>query len=100
MYDLTPIFETLIALIGAVITAFVVPYIKSKTTVQQQTAILALIKIAVAAAEQMFGPYGFGKEKKEYVVEWLNARGVKIDADKLDAMIESAVYELNLQKGA
>lgn len=100
MYDLTPIAEALIALVGIIITSFVVPYIKSKTNANQQAAILALIKIAVAAAEQIFGAYGFGKEKKEYVTEWLKARGVKLDADKLDAMIESAVYELNLQKGA
>ena len=51
MYDITPIFEAVAALIAALITAFVIPYIKSKTTAEQQKEINAWVKIAVAAAE-------------------------------------------------
>ena len=29
-----------------------------------------------------------------YVLEWLRQRGITVDEAKLDAMIESAVYEL------
>ena len=36
MYDITPIVEAVAALIAALITAFVIPYIRSKTTAQQQ----------------------------------------------------------------
>ena len=35
--NITPIIETVFALIAAVITAIVIPYIRSKTTAQQQT---------------------------------------------------------------
>ena len=48
--NITPIIEAVIALIAAIITAVVVPYIRSKTTNEQQATILALVKIAVAAA--------------------------------------------------
>lgn len=98
MYNITPIIEAVITLIIAIITCVAVPYIRSHTTLQQQTVIMELVKIAVAAAEQIFKGYGQGAEKKEYVVEWLKSHGVTVDAAKLDAMIESAVYELN--KGA
>ena len=95
MYDITPIIEAVAALIAALITAFLVPYIKSKTTAEQQKEINAWVKIAVAAAEQIFAGSGRGEEKKEYVVQWLKDRGITVDAEKIDAMIEAAVYELN-----
>jgi hypothetical protein len=92
--NITPIIEAVITLIAAIITAVVVPYIRSKTTVQQQEALVSLIKIVVAAAEQIYSGIGRGAEKKEYVMEWLQSHGVTVDAAKLDAMIESAVYQL------
>lgn len=52
--NITPIIETVFALIAAVITAIVIPYIRSKTTAQQQTEINAWVRIAVSAAEQRF----------------------------------------------
>ena len=95
MYDITPIIEAVAALIAALITAFLVPYIKSKTTTEQQKEINAWVKIAVAAAEQIYTGSGRGEEKKAYVLEWLRAHGVTVDDEKLDAMIEAAVYELS-----
>ena len=93
-YNITPIVEAVLLLIAAVFTAVVIPYIKSKTTAQQQTEINAWVKIAVSAAEQIFNGSGRGAEKKAYVLEWLKQRGITVDEAKLDAMIESAVYEL------
>ncbi len=94
MFDATIIIEAVFALIAAVITAIVIPYIKSKTTAQQQTEIAGWVQIAVAAAEQIYVGSGRGEEKKAYVLEWLAARNITVDADKLDAMIEAAVYAL------
>lgn len=92
--DITTIIEAVFALIAAVITAIVIPYIKSKTTAQEQTEINAWVKIAVSAAEQIYNGSGRGTEKKEYVLNWLLQHGVTVDESKLDAMIEAAVYEL------
>lgn len=95
MYDLTPIIEAVAALIGVVITCILVPFIRSKTTAEQQKEINAWVKIAVAAAEQIFTGSGRGEEKKEYVIAWLKERGFVVDEGELDALIEAAVYELN-----
>lgn len=95
MFDITPIIEAVAALIAVIITAVVIPYIKSKTTTQQQAQINAWVKIAVAAAEQIYKGSGRGEEKKEYVINWLEERGFTLDEDELDVLIESAVYELN-----
>lgn len=95
MYDLTPIIEAIAALIGVVITCILVPFIRSKTTAEQQKEINAWVKIAVSAAEQIFKGSGRGEEKKQYVIAWLKERGFTVDENELDALIEAAVYELN-----
>ena len=92
--NITPIIEAVFALIAAIVTAVVVPYIKSRTTAAQQTETAAWVRIAVTAAEQIYNGTGRGQEKKKYVEDWLKAHGVTVDSEKLDAMIESAVYEL------
>lgn len=92
--DITTIIEAAAALVAAVITAVVIPYIKSRTTAQQQAEINAWVKIAVSAAEQIFKGSGRGEEKKQYVIAWLKERGVTVDENELDALIEAAVYEL------
>lgn len=94
MIDFTPILEAVATLAVALITTFVVPYIKSKTTLEQQTQINAWVRIAVTAAEQVYEGPGQGDKKKAYVLTWLAGHGIAIDEDKLDAMIEAAVYEL------
>ena len=93
-FDIPPVMEAVAALLAAVITAVVIPYIKTKTTTDQQRQINTWVQIAVSAAEQIYNGPGRGEDKKKYVVEWLRQHGVTVDADKLDAMIEAAVYDL------
>ena len=81
-FDITPVMEAVAALLAAVITAVVIPYIKTKTTTDQQRQINTWVQIAVSAAEQIYNGPGRGED------------GVTVDADKLDAMIEAAVYDL------
>ena len=93
-YNITTIIQAVFALIAAVITVIVIPYIKSKTTAQQQTDIEGWVRVAVSAAEQLYKGSGRGDEKKAFVLDWLKKRHIAVDEAKLDAMIESAVYEL------
>lgn len=93
--DITTIIEAVFALASAVITAIVIPYIKSRTTAQQQAEINAWVKIAVAAAEQIYTGSGRGEEKKAYVLNWLAEHGITMDEDRINALIEAAVYDLN-----
>ena len=98
-FDITPIIEAVIALAGVVVSCVLIPYIKSKTTTEQQKEINAWVKIAVAAAEQIYVGSGRGEEKKAYVINWLREHGVTVDEAKLDALIEAAVYELTNGEG-
>lgn len=93
--DITPVVNTLIALIAAIITAFVIPWVKSKTTAAQREEIEAWVRIAVTAAEQIYSGSGKGKEKKKYVLDFLAEKNLKIDEESVDLMIESAVKNMN-----
>lgn len=92
--DITKIVAALISLLFAVITCFVIPLLRKKTSAEAFAQIMFWTKIAVEAAEQLFNQPGMGKEKKEYVVEFLTNKGFNIDAEALDNMIEACVHEL------
>ena len=94
MFDFTPIMQVIAALLAAVVTAVVVPYIRSRTTASQQKHIGEWVRIAVTAAEQIYNGSGRGEKKKEYVLCWLREHGITVDEKQLDALIEAAVYEL------
>lgn len=88
MINLTPIFQAIIALLAALITYRLIPWIKARTTNEQQTTIRAAARVFIFAAEQMFGA-GTGEEKMEWVQYQLKMAGFDIDI----AEIEAIVYE-------
>lgn len=94
MTDLTPIVNATIALVAALITAFVIPWLKSRTTAQERDEMLKWVEIAVAAAQQMYHQMG-GKERKEYVRNYLNAKGYDVNDKDVDNAIEAAVLRLH-----
>ena len=94
MIDLTPLFNALITLIAAAVTAFLIPWLRSRTTAAQREELLAWAAIAVRAAEQLYTGSGRGEEKKRYVLTFLAERGYTLDTASLDALIESTVQQL------
>jgi len=99
MIDLTPIINAVIAIAAAVATAFLIPWIRSKTTEGQRKELAAWIKIGVAAAEQLYAGQGRGEEKKAYVLKFLADNGYSVDLESINAMIEAAVQQLNSAVG-
>jgi len=85
----------LISLIGVLVGSLLIPYLKSKTTTEQQANILFWVSVAVKAAEQIYKEKGQGKLKKEYVLEFLAGLGLKITEEEADILIEAIVRELN-----
>ena len=84
-----------IALLGAVITYILVPYIRTRTTQGQRDNILFWVGVAVNAAEQIFAGSGLGDKKKQYVLDFLIGKGIKVSTEQLNALIEAAVFEIN-----
>lgn len=92
--DLTPIFQAIIALLAALITCKVIPWIKAKTTNEQQTMLWATVRTLVFAAEQIYGA-GNGRAKLAYVEGALEMRGFKADTAAIEAMVKECAAELH-----
>lgn len=96
--DWNLVLEFVITVATIAVAIFLVPLLKKKLGTERAQQLEELIWKAVKAAEQLFGA-GNGAQKKAYVVEYLEARGV--DAEAVDADIEAAVLEVNeMVKGA
>ena len=93
--NLQPIISAVIALIAALITTFLIPYIKGKISKQQYDRLLEAVRIAVAAAEQIFTSPQSGADKKQYVQEFLAAQGYDVSDQEIDTMIEATVGKIN-----
>lgn len=94
MIDLTNVVIAIMVLIGALISTFLVPYIKTRLTNEQLGTVKFWVNVAVKAAEMIYTGSGLGTKKKEYVVAFLNEKGFKLNTDELDNLIEAAVLEL------
>ena len=91
--DLTQIIQAVIALIAALITYKLIPWIKARTTEAQQRNLEAAARIAAYAAEQLYGA-GQGAEKLEYALAAMRKAGFDLDKEIVREAIESAVYSI------
>lgn len=98
MTDLTPIVNAVITLIAAIITTFLIPWIKGKIDAAKLAQIVEWVGIAVRAAEQIYNESGMGEKKKQYVLDFLASKGFTLDPDSINAMIEAAVKNLNIEQ--
>lgn len=96
--DITQLVSLIIAALGLILTGIFLPYIKTKVSADRLSTVYTLIRIAVNAAEQLYGSKQ-GEKKKQYVIDYLAAKGIYFDAETVEnefnAMIEAAVYELS-----
>ena len=85
--DLTVIIEAILGLMAALITYRLIPWIRSKTTAQQQANIEIVYEMLVYAAEQLYGA-NHGSEKLNYVKERLRERGLDVDVPRIEATVK------------
>lgn len=96
MMSIDVVTKVIIPIIGAIFTFVLVPLFKAKTTSEQRENIYFWVSVAVNGAEMIYAEKGQGKLKKEYVLEFLSNKRIKISTEELDILIEAAVKELNL----
>lgn len=92
--DYTQIILTFMALLGAIITTVIVPWIRRKLSESQQRNLEFYLRILVAAAETAFKDEGAGAEKKQWVIDRLSEYGIRFDVDLVSDAIEAMVREL------
>lgn len=89
---------SVISIVSALITAFVIPYIKNKIGIEKLDQINYYAEKAVKCAEQIFTPDEW-KEKKAYVMKFVYdicVKTLKIDIsyEQLDTIVEGIVYQV------
>lgn len=99
MNELTfDILKIVVSVCAALITVYVVPYIKALRQDKRYESIMGMVEIAVRAIEQTRKEQGQGKLKKAevetFITEWLTDQGIKITDKELDQLIECAVYQM------
>ena len=99
------IFQIILASIpvfGAIITGFIIPFIKEKIGAEKLAKYEYWTSMAVKCAEMMFKEQGMGEAKKEYVVNFLNEmfnkNKVVITSEQIEILVEAAVKELKLSE--
>ena len=98
MVDLTQIIVAVLTLVISLITAFLIPYLKTKVSAEKLDTIKFWVNIAVEAAEMIYVGTGRGQEKKDYVVRFLNSKGFTLNVTEIENLIEAAVMELKLEQ--
>ena len=97
MIDLTPIIQAILALLAALITYRLIPWIKERTIASQQENLRATIRVLVFAAEQFYGA-GQGKEKMQYVKGWLADRGYDVNEAEIEAAVGEFINHVDLMQ--
>lgn len=92
--NITELVQAIITIIAAIISIFVIPFIKGKVGDQNMTEFLRWVDIAVAAAEQLYDSTQ-GAKKKRYVLSYLETKGFTIAEEDMDLAIEAAVNRLH-----
>lgn len=94
MTDLTPVINAVIALAAALVTAFVIPWIKRNTSAKDREELLKWVEIAVMAAQQLYHQLD-GDKRKAYVLAFLASKGYDVASAEVDNAIEAAVLKLH-----
>lgn len=98
MIDLTQVVVAILTLIISMVSVVLIPYLKTKIGAEKLETIRFWVDVAVEAAEQIYVGSGRGKEKKEYVLKFLNGKGFTLNTDEIENIIEATVLKLKLNK--
>lgn len=93
--DITMIVVIGIFIIIGIFTYLISPLIKSKVSLAVWINIEFWVKKAVRAFEQLYQDPGVGGKRKEEVIKFLKSKGLYIDMDEIDILLESEVFAIN-----
>lgn len=93
----TEIILAVLGLLSAVLTGFLIPYIKGKLSTSQLEKLDYWIRTLIAAAETEFQGEQMGAKKKAWVLDQLETTGLKFDRDAVGKAIDGLCRVLTAQ---
>ena len=98
----TNIFMTIalaiISIAGALVSAYVIPWIKNNISSKDLETITFWVRFAVRCADQLFTPEQWEQKKQsvlDYIIDKANELGIKLTEQDINVLIESAVNALH-----
>lgn len=92
------ILKVIVSVCAALITAYVLPYLKTLKDNKRYAMIFDMVSLAVRAAEQTITEPKSGGLKKskvlKFMTSWLGEKGIILSDDDLSELIEAAVYQM------
>lgn len=95
MIDLTNLIEALSGVLIMLAMRYLIPWLKAKLSNEQEANLITIFEVAVMAAEKLYGAKK-GDEKLMYVQQYLAARGIKLDTERLKAYVNAAIKKMEL----
>ena len=97
--NLFKVVMALIPVIGAIVTGFLIPYIKTKISAAQLDEISQWVTKTVQAAEVLFNTPKSGDEKRGYVIDMIdqmfNSKKEVITKEQIRILLEAAWKEMS-----
>ena len=92
--DLTGLMNAAIAVLGALVTYRLLPWIRARTTQNQQEGLTACARTLVYAAEQLYRT-GVVQDRLKYVEDGLRKQGYTVDRDAIEAAVTQFISGLS-----
>ena len=91
------IIKFIATVIGAILTAFVIPWIRQKIDEGKLDKLIEFTEIAVRYAEQVYTPDQWREKKQavyEYILQKANDIGLGLDEKDINLLVEGIVNEV------
>ena len=84
--DLTDVINAVLAVLGALVTKRLLPWLKANTSEKQQAMTQTAISTAVYAAEQLYNTNVI-QDRLKYAEKWLKNQGYSVDRAQIEAEV-------------
>lgn len=96
------IFGAIITILCALITRFIVPWVKEKIEASRYKNIMDKIIDAVHGVEEIYKQSGMGETKKQEVINYISMyllkKNIRLSDEEIELLIHSAVCQLHLEE--
>lgn len=89
---------SIISIAGALVSAYLIPWIKNNISAKDMETIVFWVRFAVRCADQLFTPEQWEQKKKyvtAYIIDKANELGIKLTEQDINILIESCVNALH-----
>ena len=89
---------SIISIAGALVSAYLIPWIKNNISAKDMETIVFWVRFAVRCADQLFTPEQWQEKKKyvtAYIIDMAKKIGINLTEQDINVLIESAVNEIH-----